>query len=213
MREVELQRQRRMHELTIMPGAGFERVEREQRAARVQSKISLLSSELSRHAVAAAGSRVDVLALMERQRQMDAIAEASMMMRLFKALFGSVTLFPPLEVVLRSHICRIVQVSLRGAATSEVPENYYVLLRSLFRSIGGGKFEHLYRELMPMLPGLMHGLLALERTADDPTLRRMLLELCLTLPARLQSLLPHLPSLMHPVIQALRSNHVELVGA
>jgi transformation/transcription domain-associated protein len=29
------------------------------------------------------------------------------------------------------------------------------MLRALFRSIGGGKFEALYKEFLPVLPGLL----------------------------------------------------------
>ena len=35
------------------------------------------------------------------------------------------------------------------------PLNYFLLLRALFRSIGGGKFETLYREFLPFLPVLL----------------------------------------------------------
>ena len=33
--------------------------------------------------------------------------------------------------------------------------NYFVLLRALFRSIGGGKFDLFFKEFIPLLPGIL----------------------------------------------------------
>ena len=79
--------------------------------------------------------------------------------------------------------------------TSAAPSlNYFYLLRALFKSIGGGKFEQLYKEFLPLLPSLLHGLIRAHAAAspsapNQPALRELLLELCLTLPARLSTLL------------------------
>ena len=43
---------------------------------------------------------------------------------------------------------------MKFAAEVKDPTNYFQLLRALFRSIGGGKFEFLYKEFLPLLPGL-----------------------------------------------------------
>ena len=41
--------------------------------------------------------------------------------------------------------------------TAKDPYNYFLLLRALFRSIGGGSHDLLYQEFLPLLPDLLHG--------------------------------------------------------
>lgn len=43
------------------------------------------------------------------------------------------------------------------AKTAKEPLNYFQLLRSLFRSIGGGNHDLLYQEFLPLLPNLLQG--------------------------------------------------------
>lgn len=43
------------------------------------------------------------------------------------------------------------------AMTAKEPYNYFVLLRALFRSIGGGSHDLLYQEFLPLLPTLLQG--------------------------------------------------------
>lgn len=43
------------------------------------------------------------------------------------------------------------------ATTAKEPFNYFLLLRSLFRSIGGGSYDLLYQEFLPLLPNLLQG--------------------------------------------------------
>ena len=129
------------------------------------------------------------------------------LLRLFKLVFGSVNLFPEVnEVVLQPHLGDIIHRSMHLATISEDPENYFLLLRALFRSIGGGKFETLYKEFLPLLPALLNGLNRLKDGAHTEHLRELLVELCLTVPVRLSALLPYLHYLMRPLVLALKSN-------
>lgn len=41
--------------------------------------------------------------------------------------------------------------------TAKEPYNYFLLLRALFRSIGGGSHDLLYQEFLPLLPTLLQG--------------------------------------------------------
>lgn len=41
--------------------------------------------------------------------------------------------------------------------TAKEPYNYFLLLRALFRSIGGGHHDLLYQEFLPLLPNLLQG--------------------------------------------------------
>ena len=43
------------------------------------------------------------------------------------------------------------------ANTAPEPCNYFLLLRALFRSIGGGSHEQLYQEFLPLLANLLQG--------------------------------------------------------
>lgn len=138
--------------------------------------------------------------------------KASILLRLFKLSFMAVTLFAQQnEMVLLPHVTKIATKSIQLSTTAEEPTNYFLLLRSLFRSIGGGRFEHLYKELLPLLEMLLEVLNNLLDAARKPQDRDLFVELILTVPARLSNLLPHLNLLMRPLVVALRAT-TDLVG-
>ncbi|KAK7561566.1 hypothetical protein IWX47DRAFT_824151 [Phyllosticta citricarpa] len=134
------------------------------------------------------------------------------LLRLFKLSFMAVTLFSQQnEQVLLPHVTKIVTKSIELSTTAEEPMNYFLLLRSLFRSIGGGRFELLYKEILPLLEMLLEVLNNLLMAARKPSDRDLFVELSLTVPARLSNLLPHLSYLMRPLVVALRAGS-DLVG-
>ena len=140
------------------------------------------------------------------------IKKSSILLRLFKLSFMAVTLFSTQnESVLLPHVTEIVTKSIQLSTTAEEPMNYFYLLRSLFRSIGGGRFELLYKEILPLLEMLLEVLNNLLVAARKPQERDLYVELCLTVPARLSNLLPHLSYLMRPLVVALRAGS-DLVG-
>jgi len=140
------------------------------------------------------------------------VKKSSILLRLFKLAFMAVTLFSNQnEKVLLPHVVDIVTKSIELSTTAEEPMNYFLLLRSLFRSIGGGKFEHLYKQILPLLEMLLEVLNNLLLAARKPADRDLYVELCLTVPARLSNLLPHLSYLMRPLVVALRAGS-DLVG-
>ncbi|KAH8758668.1 hypothetical protein BGZ57DRAFT_622732 [Hyaloscypha finlandica] len=140
------------------------------------------------------------------------VKKSSILLRLFKLAFMAVTLFSNQnEQVLLPHVLDIVTKSIELSTTAEEPMNYFLLLRSLFRSIGGGKFEHLYKQILPLLEMLLEVLNNLLLAARKPADRDLYVELCLTVPARLSNLLPHLSYLMRPLVVALRAGS-DLVG-
>ncbi|KAI4289198.1 MAG: hypothetical protein L6R35_001538 [Caloplaca aegaea] len=140
------------------------------------------------------------------------IRKSSILLRLFKLSFMAVTLFAVQnEVVLLPHITTIITKSIQLSTTAEEPMNYFYLLRSLFRSIGGGRFEALYMEILPLLEMMLEVLNNLLIAARRPQERDLYVELCLTVPARLSNLLPHLSYLMRPLVVALRAGS-DLVG-
>ncbi|KAI9886978.1 MAG: hypothetical protein M1823_001194 [Watsoniomyces obsoletus] len=131
--------------------------------------------------------------------------KTSVLLRLFKLSFMAVTLFSTQnEQVLLPHVNKILTRSLELAETAQEPVNYFLLLRSLFRSIGGGRFELLYKEILPLVEMTLDVLNVLLVSARKPQERDLFVELCLTVPARLSNLIPHLISLMRPLVVALR---------
>ena len=140
------------------------------------------------------------------------VRKSSILLRLFKLSFMAVTLFAVQnEMVLLPHITSIITKSIQLSTTAEEPMNYFYLLRSLFRSIGGGRFEALYKDILPLLEMMLEVLNNLLMAARKPQERDLYVELCLTVPARLSNLLPHLSYLMRPLVVALRAGS-DLVG-
>ncbi|KGN48912.1 transformation/transcription domain-associated protein [Cucumis sativus] len=137
---------------------------------------------------------------------------AKLVLHLFRFVFGAVSKAPSdFERILQPHVTVIMEVCVKSATEVERPLGYMQLLRIMFRALAGCKFELLLRDLISLLQPCLNMLLTM---LDGPTgedMRDLLLELCLTLPARLSSLLPHLPRLMKPLVLCLKGSD-ELVG-
>lgn len=125
--------------------------------------------------------------LLERLPEMGSNVELSnLYLKLFKLVFGSVSLFaaeneqmlkvnvafysfilvvlysftdPTIKLSLdpQPHLHKIVNSSMELAQSAKEPYNYFLLLRALFRSIGGGSHDLLYQEFLPLLPNLLQG--------------------------------------------------------
>ncbi|ODV71827.1 histone acetyltransferase TRA1 CYBJADRAFT_142845 [Cyberlindnera jadinii NRRL Y-1542] len=140
------------------------------------------------------------------------IVKTNILIRLFKLCFMSVNLFPALnEKVILPHLNDLILTSLKLTTTSKEPIAYFHLIRTLFRSIGGGRFENLYKEIMPLLQVLLESLNRMILSARRPQETDIYVELCLTVPVRLSVLVPHLNYLMRPLVLALNSSQ-ELVS-
>lgn len=146
------------------------------------------------------GSKLDGL------RNVDTPA-AKLVIQLFRFLFVAVSKPPAdCERILQPHVSTIMEVCMKNAVEVEKPLGYLQLLRIMFRSLNGGKFEILLRDLVPMLQPCLNMLLSMVEGPTGEDMRDLVLELCLTLPARLSSLLPHLSRLMKPLVLALKGN-------
>ncbi|KAL7293008.1 hypothetical protein TKK_0013455 [Trichogramma kaykai] len=147
--------------------------------------------------------------LLDRMDDMGSnIDRSNLYLRLFKLVFGSVSLFPTEnEHMLKPHLHQIVNRSMELAMSAKEPYNYFLLLRALFRSIGGGSHDLLYQEFLPLLPNLLEGLNRLQSGLHKQHMKDLFVELCLTVPVRLSSLLPYLPMLMDPLVSALNGSH------
>ena len=146
--------------------------------------------------------------LLNRMQEMGSNMERSnLYLKLFKLVFGSVSLFAAEnEQMLKPHLHQIVNKSMELAMSAKEPYNYFLLLRALFRSIGGGSHDLLYQEFLPLLPNLLQGLNSLQSGLHKQHMKDLFVELCLTVPVRLSSLLPYLPMLMDPLVSALNGS-------
>ncbi len=135
------------------------------------------------------------------------IERSNLYLKLFKLVFGSVSvLAAENEKMLKPHLHSLVTKSLELALKAKEPYNYFLLLRALFRSIGGGNHDLLYQEFLPLLPVLLQSLNELQTGLHKQYLKDLFVELCLTVPVRLSSLLPYLPMLMDPLVSALNGS-------
>lgn len=140
------------------------------------------------------------------------LIKSNILTRLFKLCFMSVNIFPTTnEGVLLPHLNHLILESLRLGTKAEEPIVYSYLVRILFRSISGGRFENLYKEIMPILPVLLENLNKMITNARRPYERDIYVELCLTVPVRLSVLVPHLNYLTRPLVYALNGSQ-ELVS-
>lgn len=152
--------------------------------------------------------------LLQHLPEMGARADRGVLhLKLFKLVFQSVSHSAQLglygqenEQMLRPHLHTLVQRSTALALVAKEPLNYFMLLRQLFRSIGGGSHDLLYQEFLPLLPALLQQLNRLQCSCAREQMRELFVELCLTVPVRLSSLLPYLPLLMHPLVCALNGS-------
>jgi transformation/transcription domain-associated protein len=136
------------------------------------------------------------------------------LLQLFERILKSLSSFADNETVVRRHLRIIVIVCFRSSM-EEIdgwPDNYCMLLRYVFRSISAGKFEESYKELLPLIPTVLNGLYKIICSSRNVILRHTAVELCLTIPARLSSLLPHMNLLLRVIIPALDSNSGDLVN-
>lgn len=138
--------------------------------------------------------------------------QGNALLRLFKLVFLAVSVYPDEnEHMILSYISDIILNCLRFSPQSNYPINYFLVLKALFRGIAGGRFENLYKEVLPILPLLLETLNKLVTTTSDRQMRDLYVELCLTTPVRLSVLLPYLSFLMKPLVLSLTSD-TELVN-
>lgn len=133
-------------------------------------------------------------------------AQSNALLRMFKLIFLAVSVYPDEnEQMILPHISDIILNCLRFSQKSSHPINFFLVLKALFRGIAGGRFEHLYKEVLPILPLLLESLNRLVTASTDRQMQDLYVELCLTTPVRLSVLLPYLPFLMKPLVLSLTS--------
>ncbi|KAJ1496047.1 hypothetical protein T484DRAFT_1760329, partial [Baffinella frigidus] len=150
--------------------------------------------------------------------------EGQVILNLFKTIFIGISTYPDNEHVLKQHVRQIVIACLKHAMQEKRATryyllsclkhamqekratSYYLLLKTFFRSVSDRKFEHLQKEFIALLKNLLENLCKMLAAAQEDDTKELLVELCLTVPARLNFLLPHIPLLMKPLVQALNGS-------
>lgn len=169
----------------------------------------IINTFLSHRSTSPIFATVMVEYLLERMDEIgsDDTEKSNLYLKLFKLIFGSVSMFATEnEPMIRPYLQKIVLRSMELAMRANEPYNYFLLLRALFRSIGGGTYDMLYQEFLPLLPNLLGGLNRLQSGCHKQHMKDLFVELCLTVPVRLSSLLPFLPMLMDPLVSALNGS-------
>lgn len=169
----------------------------------------IINTFLSYRSTSPVFATVMVEYLLDRMEDIGAadVEKSNLYLKLFKLIFGSVSMFAlENEPMIRPYLQKIVLNSMEMAMRAEEPFNYFLLLRALFRSIGGGTYDMLYQEFLPLLPNLLGGLNRLQSGCHKQHMKDLFVELCLTVPVRLSSLLPFLPMLMDPLVSALNGS-------
>ncbi|ORX57551.1 hypothetical protein DM01DRAFT_1302758 [Hesseltinella vesiculosa] len=142
----------------------------------------------------------------------DDVHYSAVMLHLFRLTFMAINFFPDSnESVLQPYLSNLVMSCFKLSTKAKEHANYFLLLRALFKSIGGGRFELLYKEVSPLLQVVLENLNSLLTLAHKPAMRNLFVELCLAVPVRLSTLLPYLPYLMRPLVIALSADQ-ELVS-
>ena len=80
------------------------------------------------------------------------------------------------------------------------------LLLSVKSFLTPGSHDLLYQEFLPLLSNLLQGLNHLQSGVHKQYMKDLFVELCLTVPVRLSSLLPFLHMLMDPLVSALNGS-------
>eukprot|EP00899_Mesostigma_viride_P026573 jgi/Mesvir1/70/Mv13673-RA.2 len=133
---------------------------------------------------------------------------AALQLRLFRLLFNAVGRHADLEAVLVRHLAAITDACLKRLLEPGDSGGVLQLMLALFRAVAGRKLDALHREFVPLLQPYVDALLGVlaSPAAADPATHDAVVELVLTLPAQLSSLLSHLPSLMKPLAAAIRGS-------
>jgi len=82
---------------------------------------------------------------------------SSTLVKLFKMVFGTITIYPDNEKILRPRLQALILLCLRFAHESRVSVNFCYVLRSIFRTINSSKIDGAYKETAPILPIIISG--------------------------------------------------------
>lgn len=131
--------------------------------------------------------------------------KSATLLKIFRCALASINTYPEAESVLVSHLKNLIFFSIRYANESRMSINYYFVLRLLFRAVTNLKSEQCIQTIAPLYPSILDGLRCLLHRTDHKTVQNILLELCLTIPARISTQLNHITILLQCIARALKA--------
>lgn len=147
----------------------------------------------------------------QKDNSSNEIASGLVTTRLLKQLFRYIGQNPQHETILIPFVVDLCTLCTTMASKYKNNIFFLSILRSLFRSITpGGKTSGIYKEFLVILPWFLDTTIKMQKEAKSP-FREIWLEISLTVPARLKSLLPYMGQLISPMLNALESNDPELI--
>jgi transformation/transcription domain-associated protein len=138
--------------------------------------------------------------------------ESNIILKLFKLVFGSLGSYPLNESFIKPYLKDIIKICLNNSTQNKESTNFFLTLRNIFRTIGTGKFEALSKEFISILPQILDKITDLLKGSYQSPIRDLFIELCLTVPAKIQVLCAYLPLLIRPVLFALQGNNSEIIS-
>ncbi|XP_055352903.1 transformation/transcription domain-associated protein-like isoform X2 [Paramacrobiotus metropolitanus] len=138
------------------------------------------------------------------------LAEAGMevsssVLQIFKILFGAVSLYPKeVEQYFKPLVQKIFQQGFYLAMRARDPINLFLMFRAFFRAMGGGGHEVLYQDFLPNFPMILQVLCTFHSQRQKPNFRDIFNELCLIVPVRLSTLMPHISLLAPAILTAMQ---------
>ena len=82
------------------------------------------------------------------------------------------------------------------------------LIKVLFRQCGMTQGEPIYKLFLPLFPTFLQIFSSAQNAFSTEVIQDLLIELCLSLPARLSSLIPFMPLLVDPAINSLQNFNI-----
>ncbi|KAJ1615239.1 Tra1p-like [Cryptosporidium canis] len=139
------------------------------------------------------------------------IASGLVVTRLLKQLFRYIGQNPQHETIIIPYVVDLCTLCTTMASKYQNNVFFLSILKSFFRSITpGGKTSGIYKEFLVILPWFLETTIRMQKETKSP-FREIWLEISLTVPARLKSLLPYMGQLISPMLNALESNDPELI--
>ena len=106
----------------------------------------------------------------------------------------------------RPHVAPLVSRLRRAIERGEPLRAFLDATRKLFRALAQTRSETMYAEFVPLLPHALEACLGLLDSPEGLEHRANLIEVCLNMPARMASLLPHLKGLVKPLLMAIEKD-------
>jgi transformation/transcription domain-associated protein len=134
--------------------------------------------------------------------------EGAAVLKLVKLLLPSLSNYEDLDQLVAPQIVRLVEHCMRCATRSSQPLGYLQIVRAVFKAANpqapyNSKLRACQQELAPHLSTYLTCFTTWLAGPNVGNLRALLVELCLMLPVQMSGLIPLLPRMARPLLNAL----------